>query len=255
MKNSKSINFKSVLTKTFMAAGIAATGLTVANMNNNKAQAATTSADPKVVTIKANSVAVRKSASDYAVGNGQILYRATSWKVIDSAYDANGQKWYDLGKDQWVKASTTVPGFHTVAKYTASTNSNSSSSQASSSASANSNYSYNTNSSNNKTYSSSYSYSAPKTNYVSTKSNASTSYTSTATGSEASAKAWIANKESGGSYSATNGQYIGKYQLSASYLNGDYSAANQERVADNYVKTRYGSWTAAKNFWQANGWY
>ena len=34
-------------------------------------------------------------------------------------------------------------------------------------------------------------------------------------------------KESGGSYSARNGQYIGKYQLSASYLNGDYSAANQ----------------------------
>ncbi|KRN01827.1 aggregation promoting factor-like surface protein [Levilactobacillus senmaizukei DSM 21775 = NBRC 103853] len=70
-----------------------------------------------------------------------------------------------------------------------------------------------------------------------------------------SAKAWIANKESGGSYSARNGQYVGKYQLSASYLHGDYSAANQEKVANSYVSSRYGSWSAAKSFWQANGWY
>ncbi|WP_412989338.1 LysM peptidoglycan-binding domain-containing protein [Pediococcus siamensis] len=78
---------------------------------------------------------------------------------------------------------------------------------------------------------------------------------STATGSEASAKAWIAGKESGGSYSARNGQYVGKYQLSSSYLNGDYSAANQEKVANSYVSSRYGLWSAAKAFWQANGWY
>ncbi|GAA2903471.1 LysM domain-containing protein [Enterococcus pseudoavium] len=70
-----------------------------------------------------------------------------------------------------------------------------------------------------------------------------------------SAKEWIAQRESGGSYSATNGQYIGRYQLSASYLNGDYSEANQERVADQYVTSRYGSWEGAQSFWQANGWY
>jgi LysM repeat protein len=70
-----------------------------------------------------------------------------------------------------------------------------------------------------------------------------------------SAKEWIASRESGGSYNAQNGQYIGRYQLSASYLNGDYSPANQERVADRYVASRYGSWEAAKAFWQANGWY
>ncbi|MGX7233115.1 aggregation-promoting factor [Enterococcus italicus] len=82
-----------------------------------------------------------------------------------------------------------------------------------------------------------------------------TTYSSTATGSEAEAKEWIANKESGGSYTATNGQYIGRYQLTSSYLNGDYSAANQEKVANAYVLSRYGSWTAAKAFWLANGWY
>lgn len=78
---------------------------------------------------------------------------------------------------------------------------------------------------------------------------------STVSGSEAEAKEWIAQKESGGSYTATNGRYIGRYQLTDSYLNGDYSAENQERVADTYVAGRYGSWTAAKNFWLNNGWY
>ena len=82
-----------------------------------------------------------------------------------------------------------------------------------------------------------------------------TTYTSTVSGDEAAAKAWIANKESGGSYTAQNGQYYGKYQLSSSCLNGDYSAANQEQVADNYVANRYGSWTAAQQFWQSHGWY
>lgn len=76
-------------------------------------------------------------------------------------------------------------------------------------------------------------------------------------GSSSSAKAWIAQKESSNSYEARSatGKYIGKYQLDKSYLNGDYSAANQERVADNYVKQRYGSWEKAKQFWVSNGWY
>lgn len=72
---------------------------------------------------------------------------------------------------------------------------------------------------------------------------------------EQSAKNWIAQKESNGSYSVTNGRYVGKYQLSSSMLNGDYSPENQERVADNYVTQRYGSWENAKKAWLANGWY
>ncbi len=82
-----------------------------------------------------------------------------------------------------------------------------------------------------------------------------TTYTSSASGNEASAKEWIAQKESSGSYTATNGQYYGRYQLTNTYLNGDYSVENQERVADSYVQNRYGSWTAAQAFWMANGWY
>ncbi|MBD7895610.1 LysM peptidoglycan-binding domain-containing protein [Limosilactobacillus sp. Sa3CUN2] len=85
--------------------------------------------------------------------------------------------------------------------------------------------------------------------------NGNSNYTSNVAGNDAAAKAWIAGRESGGNYGATNGQYIGKYQLSASYLNGDYSAANQERVADQYVASRYGSWSQAQAFWQSHGWY
>lgn len=84
---------------------------------------------------------------------------------------------------------------------------------------------------------------------------ATVSSTSGLSGSDAEAKEWIAQKESSGSYTAQNGQYYGRYQLTLSYLNGDLSPENQERVADNYVASRYGSWTAAKNFWLANGWY
>ena len=74
-------------------------------------------------------------------------------------------------------------------------------------------------------------------------------------GGDDAAKAWITSRESGGSYTASNGNYYGKYQLSKSYLNGDYSQANQDRVANQYVTSRYGSWSGAQSFWQSHGWY
>lgn len=84
---------------------------------------------------------------------------------------------------------------------------------------------------------------------------ATTAYTSNLSAEDAAAKEWIAMKESSGSYTAQNGIYIGRYQLTNTYLNGDYSPENQERVADAYVAERYGSWSAAQAFWLANGWY
>lgn len=69
------------------------------------------------------------------------------------------------------------------------------------------------------------------------------------------AKAWIAQRESGGSYTARNGSVYGRYQLSLSYLHGNLSPANQERTANQYVKGRYGSWVNAKKFWLAHNWY
>lgn len=80
-------------------------------------------------------------------------------------------------------------------------------------------------------------------------------YSSNVSGSDAAAKAWIAQHESSNNYNARNGQYIGKYQLSASYLNGDYSQANQDRVANQYVASRYGNWVNAQKHWEQCGWY
>ena len=80
-------------------------------------------------------------------------------------------------------------------------------------------------------------------------------YTSNLSAEEAAAKEEIARRESGGSYTAQNGQYYGRYQLTISYLNGDLSPENQERVADAYVYGRYGSWVAALAHSNAYGWY
>lgn len=75
------------------------------------------------------------------------------------------------------------------------------------------------------------------------------------TDAEADAKEWIAQRESGGDYEARNGIYIGRYQLNEMYLDGDYSPENQEAAAEAYIADRYGSWQAAREFWEINGWY
>lgn len=74
---------------------------------------------------------------------------------------------------------------------------------------------------------------------------------------ENAAKEEIARRESGGDYNAVSktGKYIGRYQLTNTYLNGDYSPENQERVADEYVANRYGSWENALAFHNQHGWY
>ena len=304
------MKFQSILTKSLAAAALTATGLVALNsQNTNDAQAATiVQNDTNVVTINnANSTVAVWDGIENANFTGKELVHGTTWKVVRTAYDARGNKWYDLGANQWIMAKYTVEGGNAASAQVATpvapqaqttvqapvqkqetaqvqqtkTATPAASQQVSAQpaqaqtkqapvASAQqttqvqapkTNYNYNVQ----LTYSApvqqqrTYSY-APaqkQTTRVAqpAQTQATTSYTSNASGSEAAAKAWIAGRESGGSYSARNGQYIGKYQLSASYLGGDYSAANQERVADNYVKSRYGSWTGAQKFWQTNGWY
>ena len=65
----------------------------------------------------------------------------------------------------------------------------------------------------------------------------------------------IARGESGGDYNARNGRFVGKFQLDAQYLNGDYSPANQDRTFLKYCNDRYGSVEAALAFRQSHGWY
>ena len=304
------MKFQSILTKSLAAAALTATGLVALNsQNTNDAQAATiVQNDTNVVTINnANSTVAVWDGVENAHFTGKELVHGTTWKVIRTAYDAMGNKWYDLGANQWIMAKYTVEGGNAATakvatattaqapvqqaqapaqqaqasvqkqqttqvqqsaqKQTTSVASQQVNTQAKAAAQVQhqtvaqapkTNYNYNVQ----RTYSApvqqrTYSYASAQkqTTQVAQKTQTTTSYTSNASGSEAAAKAWIAGRESGGSYSARNGQYIGKYQLSASYLGGDYSAANQERVADNYVKSRYGSWTGAQKFWQTNGWY
>ena len=313
------MKFQSILTKSLAAAALTATGLVALNsQNTNDAQAATiVQNDTNVVTINnANSTVAVWDGVENANFTGKELVHGTTWKDIRTAYDVMGNKWYDLGANQWIMAKYTVEGGNAasaqvatpvapqaqapvqqvqpqttvqapvqkqqttqvqqaklatpVASQQASAQPAQAQTKQAPVASAQqttqvqapkTNYNYNVQ----RTYSAPvqqqrtyiYAPAQKQTTQVAqpAQTQATTSYTSNASGSEAAAKAWIAGRESGGSYSARNGQYIGKYQLSASYLGGDYSAANQERVADNYVKSRYGSWTGAQKFWQTNGWY
>lgn len=90
---------------------------------------------------------------------------------------------------------------------------------------------------------------------VATPTSTTTASTSTVS-AEQSAKDWIAQKESGGSYTASNpsGAY-GKYQLMGYNLKWGTSIDAQERAASAYIHSRYGTWTNAKAFWMQHGWY
>lgn len=198
-----------------------------AALTANKPQAAVIKNDATVYKVYVATTVFNNYEKGRATG--QVLPANSSWKVIRTAYDHRGHKWYDLGKNQWVKVVTAntkvTDSYHFQGqKYNI----------------------YGNYRSQNSVKRQAQTYSAPSQN---------NSAVSTVSGSEASAKAWIAGRESGGSYTARNGQYIGKYQLSASYLHGDYSPANQERTADQYVRSRYGSWAQAKTYWQIHGWY
>ena len=80
-----------------------------------------------------------------------------------------------------------------------------------------------------------------------------TSQSANLSSSEQAAKEWIAQRESGGSYTAQNGVHYGRYQLDLAYLGGDLSPQHQEEVAQQYMQNRYGSWPAAQAPWMANG--
>ncbi|MCD5452033.1 aggregation promoting factor [Lactobacillus delbrueckii] len=284
------MNIKSNVLKSVFAAGLALTGVAAIGLGTNgQADAATIGDSVTVDYIDGQSIA---TWSNYytATVTGSVK-DGSSWKVVKTARDASGEKWYKIGKRQWIMAKyTTEASTASNSTYKANTTSTNTANSTTSStgtgyttsysSSANNygygsnyNYSYsaNTGAANTSSYSASTTSSSTSastsTASASTTSSSTSASTSTASAStssststsssssEEAAKAWIASKESGGSYTASNGNYYGKYQLSLSYLNGDTSAANQEKVANSYVKSRYGSWTAAKAFWQANGWY
>ena len=267
------LNIKSNVLKSVFAAGLALTGVAAIGLGTNgQADAATIGDSVTVDYIDGQSIA---TWSNYytATVTGSVK-DGSSWKVVKTARDASGEKWYKIGKRQWIMAKYTTEASTTSnSTYNANTTSTNTANSTTSSTGTGYTTSYSS-SANNYGYGSNYNYTyrantgaANTSSYIASTTSSSTSAststasastsssTSTSSSSEEAAKAWIASKESGGSYTASNGNYYGKYQLSLSYLNGDTSAANQEKVANSYVQSRYGSWTAAKAFWQANGWY
>ena len=268
------LNIKSNVLKSVFAAGLALTGVAAIGLGTNgQADAATIGDSVTVDYIDGQSIA---TWSNYytATVTGSVK-DGSSWKVVKTARDASGEKWYKIGKRQWIMAKyTTEASTASNSTYNANTTSTNTANSTTSStgtgyttsysSSANNygygsnyNYSYsaNTGAANTSSYSASTTSSSTSASTSTASASTSSSTSTSSSSSEEAAKAWIASKESGGSYTASNGNYYGKYQLSMSYLNGDTSAANQEKVANSYVQSRYGSWTAAKAFWQANGWY
>lgn len=283
------MNIKSNVLKSVFAAGLALTGVAAISLGTNgQADAATIGDSVTVDYIDGQSIATWSNYHTATVTGS--VKDGSSWQVVKTARDASGEKWYKIGNRQWIMAKYTTEAStasnSTYNANTSSTNTANTANNTTSSTTGNSYQAKSTNSStatgyttsysssaNNYGYGSSYNYSysantgsantssysasttSSSTSASTSTASASTSSSTSSSSSEEAAKAWIANKESGGSYTASNGNYYGKYQLSLSYLNGDTSAANQEKVANSYVLSRYGSWTAAKAFWQANGWY
>ncbi|ATU70303.1 LysM domain-containing protein [Levilactobacillus brevis] len=216
------MNIKKVLVSTLGTAAVLGAGLF----------ASTTSANADVrVTVKSGDT-VAKIANQYN----------SSVSAIETANNLKNVNLIYVGESLSVPNSTTAAS--TTAATTATTQSQSTTPAQST-----------TKTNNSANTATNYSGTANHTTATTGTTSTNTAATTSTSGSTSSAKSWIANKESGGSYTASNGNYYGKYQLTKSLLNGDYSAANQEKVANSYVSSRYGSWAAAKSFWQANGWY
>lgn len=234
---------KQNLTKIVMASALI---LPISSLSAHGAQAAIV---PNTKTIchvnKATKVYDNYKKGKHATG--QVLGANTSWKIIKTAKTKKGVTWYDLGKNQWIKAPKLT--------YTAQVvKAQAPVSQAPVSQAPQ------TPTQNTQTYQVQVQTQPTQQQLTQISSNAVQATTQIkhqktyAANSNSSAN-YIANRESGGSYSARNGQYIGKYQLSVSYLHGDYSPANQERVARQYAINRYGSWQAAANFHRTHGWW
>lgn len=233
------MNTNKKLVKTSAAALLAIGGVAVVNAaTTNTAHAATITANTaSVVTTKYNTT-VFNSADAGRQATGQVLGTNTHWKVIKTAINNSGEKWLDLGKNQWVKATDVVDGYQNVATQTSNTSVvNSVSPQRQQYQQVQQRQSlpaYNNNNTGNN-YSVRH---TTNTNYAA----------ATGSSSEQAALNFIASKESGGSYTARNQRYYGKYQLDISYLHGDLSPQNQERVARQYAVQRYGSVAAAARF-------
>lgn len=122
------MNLKSKFIKLTAAAALTLTGVATTNIVKpaHHAQAATNVV--KINYVPGYGIAVWNNYEGGKI-TGQILKHGSSWKVIKTAKDSQGNTWYDLGANQWIMAKYTVDGNRAVSQ-AASTSTNTSSVQA-----------------------------------------------------------------------------------------------------------------------------
>ena len=101
------MNIKSNVLKSVFAAGLALTGVAAIGLGTNgQADAATIGDSVTVDYIDGQSIA---TWSNYytATVTGSVK-DGSSWKVVKTARDASGEKWYKIGKRQWIMAKYTT---------------------------------------------------------------------------------------------------------------------------------------------------
>ena len=229
---------KRILATLGMGTGLALAGI---NVNSNKVHADTINSTVHANDMNSAVYTTTQTTYVYSDINNpvkpiQTLNANTNWKIIRTAYDKFGNKWLDLGENQWVKVEANKT--NKAVKTEAPEQTQAAPVQAQ-----------------NTPAQTEYQVPRQTPSYRSYQPQNRPTQNSNASASANSGLASIAQAESGNSYTARNGQYIGKYQLSASYLHGDYSPANQERVARQYAISRYGSISAATAFHQTHGWW
>lgn len=190
---------------------------------------------------------------------GQILASNSNWIILKKAHDQYGNKWYKLGRKQWVLAngenakilinnqvdSIKQPELTTKALIVID----------------NSNHPRNLTIQSSVVQANKYiikprKYTYPAVMFKTVKTYQKPVYKTALSKKEQQAKRYIALRESGNDYLANvtvgSQEFYGKYLLDKSLLKGDLSPMNQEKTADKYVKRHYGNWQNALKFYKKN---
>ncbi|KRM85124.1 C40 family peptidase [Lactobacillus hominis] len=122
------LNFKSKFVKLTAAAALTLTGVAATNSVKPAAHVQAASQVVKVNYVPGYGIAVW---SNYEGGHttGQYLQHGSSYKVIKTVKDSQGNTWYDLGLNQWIMAKYTVSA-NTAVSQAASTATTNATSQA-----------------------------------------------------------------------------------------------------------------------------
>ncbi len=99
-------HFKSSLVKFSAVAALSLSGIATITLSKPQAVVQAATSVVRINYVPGYSIAVWNS---YQNGHttGQYLKDGTSWKVIRTATDSKGNKWYDLGVNQWIMAKYT----------------------------------------------------------------------------------------------------------------------------------------------------